>query len=207
MNKIVKDALILTLITLISGCALGVVYEVTKNPIAKANEAATQEAYKEVFETANSFADLENFDADKANEIIAAKGYTDGTVTTCEVVNCVRALDATGNLLGYVVTMKSKEGYGGDIVFSMGVTVDGTLNGYSITEINETPGLGMKATEDKFKNQFAGIKATTLEVTKTADNDDNTVQAITGATITSKAMTYAIDAGLLYVSGLLGGAV
>lgn len=205
MNKIVKDALVLTLITLIAGCALGLVYEITKEPIAKASEAATQEAYKEVFETANSFTDLENFDADKANEVIATKGYTDGTVTTCEVVNCVKAVDATGNLLGYVVTMKSKAGYGGDIEFSMGVTKDGILNGYSITEINETPGLGMKATEDKFKDQFKGIKATTLEVSKTASNDESTVQSISGATITSKAMTYAIDAGLLYVSSLLQG--
>ena len=53
MNKIVKDALVLTLITLIAGCALGVVYEVTKEPIAEASEKAKQEAYKEVFETAD----------------------------------------------------------------------------------------------------------------------------------------------------------
>ena len=205
MNKIVKDALVLTLITLIAGCALGVVYEVTKEPIAEASEKAKQEAYKEVFETADSFVDLENFDADKANDIISAKGYTDGTVTTCEVVNCVKAVDASNNLLGYVVTMKSKAGYGGDLVLSMGVTTDGILNGYSITEINETPGLGMKAQDDKFKDQFKGIKATTLEVSKTGSGEDNTIEAISGATITSKAITYAVDAGLVYVSSLLQG--
>lgn len=205
MNKIVKDALVLTLITLIAGCALGVVYEVTKEPIAEASEKAKQEAYKEVFETADSFVDLENFDADKANDIIGEKGYTDGTVTTCEVVNCVKAVDASNNLLGYVVTMKSKAGYGGDLVFSMGITKDGVLNGYSITEINETPGLGMKAQDDKFKDQFKGIKATTLEVSKNGGGEENTIQAISGATITSKAITYAVDAGLVYVSSLLQG--
>lgn len=205
MNKIVKDALVLTLITLIAGCALGVVYEVTKEPIAEASEKAKQEAYKEVFETADSFVDLENFDADKANDIIGEKGYTDGTVTTCEVVNCVKAVDASNNLLGYVVTMKSKAGYGGDLVFSMGITKDGILNGYSITEINETPGLGMKAQDDKFKDQFKGIKATTLEVSKNGGGEENTIQAISGATITSKAITYAVDAGLVYVSSLLQG--
>ncbi len=205
MNKIVKDALVLTLITLIAGVALGLVYQITKEPIAKAEEEATQKAYKEVFETADSFKELDNFDADKANEVIAAKGYTDGTVTTCEVVDCHKALDASGNLLGYVVTMKSKAGYGGDLIFSMGVTTDGTLNGYSITTIDETPGLGMKATEDKFKDQFKGIKATTLEVSKTASNDDSTIQAISGATITSKAITYAVDAGLVYVNSLTTG--
>lgn len=205
MNKIVKDALVLTLITLIAGCALGIVYEVTKEPIAEASEKATQEAYKEVFGTADSFAKIDNFDADKANDIIAAKGYTDGTVTTCQIEDCVKAVDSSGNLLGYVVTMKSKAGYGGDLVFSMGVTKDGILNGYSITEINETPGLGMKAKEDKFMDQFKGIKATTLEVSKDASGDSNTIQAISGATITSKAITYAIDAGLVYVSNLLQG--
>ncbi|MCR4611937.1 MAG: RnfABCDGE type electron transport complex subunit G [Lachnospiraceae bacterium] len=205
MNKIVKDALVLTLITLIAGCALGLVYEVTKGPIAKAKEESTQAAYKEVFDSAASFADLENFDASAANKIIGEKGYTDGTITTCEVTDCVKALDASGNLLGYVVTMTSKEGYGGDIVFSMGVTKDGTLNGYSITEIDETPGLGMKAKEDKFKNQFKGIKATTLEVSKTASESENTIEAISGATITSKAVTYAVNAGLVYVNSLLQG--
>lgn len=205
MNKIVKDALILTLITLIAGCALGVVYEVTKEPIAEASEKAKQEAYKAVFENAASFEDLDSFDADKANEIIGEKGYTDGSVTTCEIVDCVKAVDENNNLLGYVVTMKSKAGYGGDLVFSMGVTKDGILNGYSITEINETPGLGMKAQEDKFKDQFKGIKATTLEVSKSGGSEENTIQAISGATITSKAITYAIDAGLVYVSNLLQG--
>lgn len=208
MNKIVKDALVLTIITLIAGLALGVVYVVTKAPIEKANKEATEAAYKEVFETANSFEEMSNFDVDAANKVIADKGYSDGTVTTCEVVNCVKAVDTNKQLLGYVVTMKSKEGYGGDIVFSMGVTKDGILNGYSITEIAETPGLGMKSTEESFMKQFKGIKATTLEVTKTPDNDPSNINAISGATITSKAITYAVDAGILYVSSLLqGGAV
>lgn len=207
MNKIVKDALVLTLITVIAGLALGGVYEITKSPIAKAKEAATKKAYQEVFESADSFSPLESFDEDAANALISEKGYTDGTVTTCEINDCVKALDASGNLLGYVVTLTSKAGYGGDLVLSMGVTLDGTLNGYSITQIDETPGLGMKATEDKFMSQFRGIKATTLDVSKTASNDEDTIQAISGATITSKAVTYAIDAGLVYINSLLTGGV
>ena len=49
MNKLVKDALVLTAITLIAGVCLGGVYEITKDPIAKAQESATQESYKAVF--------------------------------------------------------------------------------------------------------------------------------------------------------------
>ncbi len=205
MKKIAKDALILTLITMVAGLALGAVYIITKKPIEEANKAATEKAYKEVFESAASFEDDSSFDADKANSVIAAKGYTDGTVTTCEVTNCAKALDANKQLLGYVVTMKSKAGYGGDIVLSVGITKDGVLNGYSITEISETPGLGMKSTEEAFMKQFKGIKATTLEVSKTPSTDEGVITAISGATITSKAVTYSIDAAILYVSSLLQG--
>lgn len=154
MNKLVKDALVLTAITLIAGVCLGGVYEITKDPIAKAQESATQESYKAVFADAASFEDLEGFDADAATKIAADAGYTDDDIT-----NCVVAKDDAGQAIGYVITITSHAGYGGDITFSMGVTNDGTLNGYSITDISETAGLGMKAKEDGFMSQFAGIPA------------------------------------------------
>ena len=88
----------------------------------------------------------------------------------------------------------------------MGVTKGGTLNGYSITDISETAGLGMKAKEDAFMSQFTGIPAQMLEVTKSAKTADTEIEAISGATITSKAVTYGIDAGLAYYNSLVGGA-
>ena len=193
MNKLVKDALVLTAITLIAGVCLGGVYEITKDPIAKAQESATQESYKAVFADAASFEDLEGFDADA--------GYTDDDIT-----NCVVAKDDAGQAIGYVITITSHAGYGGDITFSMGVTNDGTLNGYSITDISETAGLGMKAKEDGFMSQFAGIPAQILEVTKSGKTADTEIEAISGATITSKAVTYGVDAGLTYYNSLVGGA-
>ena len=201
MNKLVKDALVLTAITIIAGLLLGGVYQITKEPIAQANEQATQDAYRAVFAEADSFADCEAFDAESANQIIADAGYQ-GDITNCEIANVVEALDASGNKLGYVVTITSHSGYGGDITFSIGVTNDGTLNGYSITDISETAGLGMKAKESKFMDQFTGIPAETVELSK----NGGTIEAISGATITSKAMTYGIDAGMLYISSLNGGA-
>ena len=63
MKQIVKDALILTAITLISGCLLGLVYEITKEPIAQAQYNALQEAYKAVFAEADSFEDYADFNA------------------------------------------------------------------------------------------------------------------------------------------------
>ncbi len=200
MNKLVKDALILTAITLISGVALGGVYEITKAPIVKAQEAATQAAYKEVFADADSFADLDGFDAEKATKVVAEAGYTDD-----DIENCVVALNGSGETLGYVITVTTHAGYGGDITFSMGVTKDGILNGYSITEISETAGLGMKAKEEAFMSQFNGIKAQVLEVTKNGKTAENEIDAISGATITSNAVTYGVDAGLIYFNSIVGG--
>lgn len=199
-NKLVKDALVLTLITVISGLALGLVYEITKAPIAKAQEDATQAAYKEVFADADSFADYDAFDADAATAYVVEQGFADD-----QIDGCVTALDAEGNALGYVITVTSHAGYGGDITFSMGVTNEGVLNGYSITTISETAGLGMKATESKFMDQFKGIAATTLEVTKSSAASESEIEAISGATITSRAVTYGVNAGMAYYSSIAEG--
>lgn len=206
MNKIVKDALILTAITLIAGLALGAVYQITKAPIEKANQNAITKAYKEVFAAADSFGDLDSFDATEANKLLAKEGYTDGTITQCEITDCDIAYDANKNAIGYVVSMTSHAGYGGDIEFIVGITSDKQINGYSITSISETAGLGMKAKDATFADQFKNIAATTLEVSKTGSDSANTIQAISGATITSKAMTYGVNAAVYYVSSIGGGA-
>lgn len=190
-NTILKDALILTVITLIAGGLLGLVYEVTKKPIANQQEKAKQEAYKAVFEDADSFevcveaedADLaealkeQGFEAQKINEIMEAK-------------------DASGETLGYAINLTTSEGYGGDITFSMGVQADGTLNGISILTISETAGLGMNATKDEFKGQFKEKQADAFEVTKTGASKENEINAISGATITSNAVTQGVNCGL-----------
>lgn len=161
MKQIVKDALILTAITLISGCLLGLVYEITKEPIAQAKYDARQKAYKEVFEEAENFEDYEAFDESAAARTVTESGYTENTINSAAV-----AMDASGNVLGYVITVTSHAGYGGDITFSVGITNEGVVNGYSITSISETAGLGMKAKEKKFSSQFNGKNAAAFEVVK-----------------------------------------
>jgi len=199
-NSLVKDALILTVITLISGLALGFVYEITKAPIAKAEEETTMEAYRTVFSDADTFADLDGFDADAASSLVQEAGYTDD-----DIDNCVIAYDSAGNALGYVITVTSHAGYGGDITLSMGVTNEGVMNGYSITSISETAGLGMKATDESFYSQFEGILAGTYSVIKSGTASDNEIEAISGATITSKAVTNAVNAGFVYFESVKGG--
>lgn len=202
MNKLVKDALLLTLITLISGCLLGLVYNVTKKPIEDANEKATKEAYAAVFAEAKDFNEIE-VDA-KAPELLQEKAYGDN-----EIKGVVEAKGADDELLGYVITVTSHAGYGGDITFSMGVQSDGTLNGYSITDISETAGLGMKAKEAAFMDQFKKYAFSSedsyLEVSKVDPSASDPIDAISGATITSKAMTYGVDAGMCYFRNILAG--
>ncbi len=195
-NTIVKDTLILFLITLIAGFGLASVYGLTKEPIAQANYEKQQNAYKTVFPDAASFAELPEFDSAEAT---ALSGCTNGDV----VEACVQAVGADGSLLGYVITVTDPNGYGGNITFSMGVTLDGVLNGYSITSIAETPGLGMKANEAAFMDQFANKTEESFVVTKAAPAADNEIQAITGSTITSDAVTGGINTGLAYYRELM----
>lgn len=190
-NTIIKDTLILTLITLVAGGLLGMVYEVTKEPIAQQAEKEKQEAYKAVFEDADSFeVCVEADDADLA-AYLTENGFEAQTVN-----EVMEAKDASGETIGYALNITTSEGYGGDISFSMGVTLDGTLNGISILDINETAGLGMNATKDEFKGQFAGKRVDAFEVTKSGAASDNEINAISGATITSKAITGGVNAGL-----------
>jgi len=98
---------------------------------------------------------------------------------------------------GYVITVITHEGYGGDIQFTMGVNNDGSLNGISLLSISETPGLGMQA-EDVLVPQFAGRSAYPFEYTKTGAAAENQIDAISGATITTNAVTDGVNAGLYY---------
>ena len=194
MNKsIIKDALILCLITVIAGLGLGVVYGITKEPIRIANYNIQQNAYKTVFPDAESFEDLEGFDSEAATAVVVAEGYT-----ADKIENCVKAVDASGNVLGYVISATDPNSYGGNLTLSLGVTVDGLVNGYSITEINDTAGLGMKAREEAFSSQYAGKQVESFTVTKTGATSENEIDAISGATISSTAVTNAVNSALVY---------
>lgn len=200
MKKIVHDALILFAFTLVLGLILGGVYVMTKPAIDAANKAATDVAYKAVFADAADFVDVADFDKDAATEYVQGLGRKD------TVDACVEAQDASGAKLGYVITVTAKDGSQGSITFSVGIQNDGTVNGYSITDISETPGLGMKATEPEFSTQFNGKNVEAFEVTKTGEAGENKINAISGSTITSKAVANGVNACLDYFRGCLGGA-
>ncbi len=199
MNKLIKDALILTLITLVSGVALGFVHRITEEPIALAQAQQKAEAYMAVFPQAEACVDQEGFDAAAATEVVRAEGYSD------DIENCANAYDDEGNQLGYVITVTSHAGYGGDITLIIGITNEGVMNAYEITDISETAGLGMKSKEPKFKDQFVDLAVQALTVVKASPSAAGEIEAISGATITSRAVTNAVNAAFSYFAFLTEG--
>lgn len=198
ISGMLKDTAILLVITLVAGLLLGLVYQITKEPIALQKEKAKQEACKEVFADAASFAEVEAVQPD-AQEWAAA-GFSQETVD-----EVMEAQDASGAVLGYVITVTTKEGYGGDIRFTVGITKDGTVNGIALLEIAETAGLGMRA-EEVLAPQFMNKKAEQFEYTKSGAVTDSQIDAISGATITTNAVTNGVNAGLYYFQTKLQGA-
>ena len=201
-NKIIKDALALTLITLVAGVALGGVYEITKDPIAKQEAQAKAEAYEQVFTDAAAFEAVEMDDTltKTIRDQLDQEGYKAQSIE-----EVTRAEDQSGETLGYAFTVVTSEGYGGDIQFSMGVQNDGTLNGISILSIGETAGLGMNADTPAFKDQFVGKQVEKLQYTKNGATQDDEINAISGATVTTNAMTNGVNAGLCAFRVMEGG--
>lgn len=197
MKEMMKNTGILLVITIVAGLILGLVYQITKEPIAAQEAKAKQEACKEVFADAASFETTDIVPVDEAAWDSA--GFAKESID--EVMS---ALDDSGNVLGYVITVTTKEGYGGDIRFAIGVRMDGTMNGMSILSISETAGLGMRA-EEVLKPQFADKNVEKFEYTKNGATSENQIDAISGATITTNAVTNGVNAGLYYFQTELKG--
>ena len=204
-KKIVHDALILFAFTVVLGLMLALVYGITKDPIAKVNYEKTQAAYKQVFADADSFEPYAEFSPEDAAALMTEGGYED------QIMDVQTAKDASGNALGYVITVTAKDASQAPITFSVGIrnndAGDGYLiNGYSITSIAETPGLGMKATEEKFAGQFKDSKVTDYyQVVKSAPSAANEIESISGSTITSAAMANGVNACIYYYENILSG--
>ncbi len=199
IQVMLKEAGILFVITLLAGLLLGFIYELTKEPIALQRQKAVQKACAAVFEEAASFESLQYELQEETVAKLAEEGVEIGTI--------FKALGADGSKLGYVVQSTSGEGYGGDIVLYVGIKSDGTLNGISLLEINETPGLGMKA-QEVLVPQFRNKKVAVFTYTKTGSSSDTEIDAISGATVTTEAVTEAVNGGLLVAQELMqGGAV
>lgn len=202
---IIKDAMALFLITLISGLALSFIYEVTKSPIEARGKADQTAAYQAVYSDAASFKSDDKLMAKAAESDITSlnKDYKGITI---DEVNL--AYDKEDKMIGYVYKVSTTQGYKDVITLAVGYTKEGVVTGIETLSINETAGLGMNAKNPEFKKQFANKKVDSFEVTKTGATEDNQINAISGATITSRAVTNAVNAGIDFIkeySGELGG--
>ena len=193
MNTIVKNTLILTIITLISGLLLGFVYQITKEPIAASEEKTKKDAYKAVMLDAAEFSEMD-YDADSAKNILIENGLE----ADVDVTGLICAYGSDNKAMGYVITVQSHEGYGGDIDVTVGILNDGTVAGVEITSIAETAGLGMRANTPEFKAQFKDKNVDLFAYSKSGASNDNEIDALSGATITTNAMTNAVNAAVIY---------
>lgn len=198
-STLVHDTICLFLITLIAGVFLGGIYTVTKKPIDEQNEKIKQEAYAAVYKGAEFAGDKKLDQAcKKFNKKLEKGKITSEAIGDLSdvVISEVLKAKVDGNDAGYVVKCSAK-GYGGEVVIALGIDGEGVIKGIQIMDAsNETPGLGQNSTDPKWNSQFKGAKMDQdIAVVKdgTGDIKNGTINAISGATITSSAVTRAID--------------
>ncbi len=187
MSDILKRTLKLVVITLIAGALLGGTYVITKEPIAEQELKAATEARQQVIDAA-AFDQI---------DIAGTEGdYPD-------VAEAYAARDESGAVVGATVKLTTK-GFNPGIVLTVGIGIDGTVTGVNIGDNEETPGLGAKAKEESFYGQYAGKSADSpLEVIKSGTAGDHQIQAIAGATITSKGVTNGVNTAVDFYNNVL----
>ncbi len=182
--RIPKPVIALGVIAAIAAVALSGVYSLTKPTIDKNELQKKTEAFMEVCPGTAEFESLQ-----AAEDQITAQSEK----APQRVEEFYVGKTAGGEVSGYAMSIKTK-GFGGTILMTMGLAPDGSIQKIAFTEIHETQGLGMKATEDGFRNQFDG-KGGTL---KLGDGGEQGISAITGATVTSNAVVSAVNYGLKF---------
>ena len=208
-----KDTLILFAITLIAGLGLGFVYEVTKEPRKMQEEKIQMDAYQAVMPQMDGYQKVDHLNYEKLNQKIAEqikKNESENQISVMnsykgEINEVVSATDKNGDEIGIIVTVTDYEAYDGSLQMTVGILKDKTVKGISFLSLSETPGLGMKADEESFRNQFQDKKADYFVYTKNGAAAENEIDAISSATITTNAVTHGVNAALLCADYCQGG--
>ena len=189
-----KPAIILCVITLIAGVALSGVYALTKDGIEEQKLIAEAESYRAVCPEA------EEFSSDEAlNEIVEALGESVyGTdFGKVHINKAIVGKNASGEIVGYVIRVTTRDGFDGDISMSVGFALDGTVLGVEFTEINETAGMGMLCAEPEFKDQFKGTLVDKFILNKAGGSTaPEEIDSVSGASISSGAIVNAVNAAM-----------
>lgn len=197
-KEIFSLGLRLLIITAIAGLILGGAYKITFEPIRQQNIKANNEAMKEVLPSAENFQKIGSV-TPEAGETLELELVADGKVR--EVNKAQKGSDT----IGYTIKVAPK-GYAGIIEMMVGISTEGKVEGIKILNHSETPGLGALAPEPKFSDQFKGKPIDKpLAVVKVPASADNEIQAITGATITSKAVSDGVNEAVDFFKNELKG--
>lgn len=193
-STIIKDTIILLIITIVSGFTLAGVNRVTAEPITFARTEEKNKAYRAMFKEAQSFEENEILvkECDSSQKFLKDKGFNGTKVDEALIAKL------NNETVGYIINATSPNGYGGNIQISLGIDKEGKIQGFEILSISETVGLGMKAKEEDFKSQFAGKNVKAIKYTKAGASTEDEINAISGATITTSAVTEAVNSALLY---------
>jgi len=165
----------LTLISMISAAGLGSIYQFTKGPIELSNLQKKVEAIKQV---------VPEFDNNPYEEVLRIPTGEGDSLD-------VYPAKMNGSIVGFAINTYTRKGFSGDILLMTGFNADGSIYNIAVLEHKETPGLGSKMTEPKFKDQFKdmNLAGIALKVKK----DGGQVDAITSATISSRAFCDAVQ--------------
>ena len=177
--------IVLAAICLVSAAVLGLVNKVTVGPIQANTEKTVQESLRAVMPIDGDYEDVTD-------------QYTGGdiTVENTGVSVPVKAVYKAGDE-GYVVESMSPNGFGGALDMMAGIDTEGNVTGIAIISHAETSGLGSKSTDPEWQAQFKGLNGV-VSVTK----DGGQVEAITGSTITSRAVCDGVNAARHVVEAL-----
>lgn len=165
----------LTLISFGASACLGFVYQMTKAPIELSVLNKKLEAIKQV---------VPDFNNDPNNEMFR---LPTGEGDSLDIFPAKK----DNELVGYAVNTNTKKGFSGNINLMAGFRPDGTIVNISVLEQKETPGLGTKMTESKFKDQFIDKNPSQFKLK--VKKDGGPVDAITAATISSRAFCDAVQ--------------
>ena len=188
-----KDTLLnmfvaLFVICIVAGGVLGIVFNATKDPIAAAENAKRTAAIKNVLPEFNTLKTI--------NVMSAIEG------DNAEIPFHL-AYDADNNFIGAAVETFTNKGFSGNISLMVGILADGTVKNISVLQHAETPGLGSKMEEETFKGQFCDKNPASFNFSVKKDGGD--VDAITAATISSRAFCDAVNRALSTFENNKGG--
>ncbi|EQK41830.1 electron transport complex, RnfABCDGE type, G subunit [[Clostridium] bifermentans ATCC 638] len=176
MKDIFRLGAILFVICAVASLMLSLTNNITAPVIEQRNIQANNESRQEVLKAAEEFSEVKDVKGDLIEEVYqGTKG---------------------GEVVGYTIKTTPK-GYGGKVEVMVGISNDGKISGVKIGNHSETPGLGSKSADPSFKDQYNGKSTKTpLNIVKGNASNENDIVAISGATITSKAVTAGVNAAM-----------